>query len=380
MYWQKEVLRSGRSLAFNGTDVLDLPKTGLLNSLILYFSSTQNGQPFLSAVRWRLIDYISKIEVIANGSTVIKSYDGRQALASAWYDDGVEATSMWRHYSNTPHRQWIPIHFGQRFMDDLHGLDLGRYDQVQLKITNIATSTEFTTDIQLDVIAIWNREPDVASRGYYREEDYHVWAPAAGTWEYIDLPTELLIRRVLLRNRPGVVTATAKNASSMTRLMEDIRFSINSRQLDLWRGSLTQLMHLAILELGRYAETMTNIDRNDEMGYEVGVGYVIHGLPSEATSTATPSAISTMGAADVQDSAQEVQQRTADQPLQGLWRGTGYGHCVPLYIARRADLKDHLDPAAKKVITIDAQCASGTTVAGTHAAAESAIVLSRLVP
>ena len=379
MFWQREVLRSGVSMTFNQTYELDLPKNGQLGSLVLYLRSTQNGQPFLTVPRWRLIDYISKIELIGNGAEVIKSFDGRQALASAYYDDGVLATSMWRHYSNTPHRQFIPINFGRWIQDEMFGLDLSRFEQVTLKLTNIATATEFTTDITLDVIAYWLREASGAFAGYFREEEWKVWDPAAGTWEYTDLPVALPIRRILLRGRPAVDTADAKNNSSMHRCMGDIEFTFRTGQTRVYRGSLEQLGHLSILELGKYAETMTHIDRTDEYGYEVGVGYVQHGVVAEGSQTATPSATSSVGSGDVQDSAQEVRNRTADQPLQGLWRGHGMLHNVPLFVARKPDLSDLLNPDALKVVKVDIQCQSGTTVAGTFDAAENAIILSRHV-
>ncbi len=379
MFWQREVLRSGVSMTFNQSFELDLPKNGQLGSLVLYLRSTQNAQPFLTAVRWRLIDYISKIEVIGDGAEVIKSFDGRQALASAYYDDKVLPSSMWRHYSNTPHRQWIPIHFGRWIMDEIFGLDLSRFNQVTLKITNIATATEFTTDVTLDVIAYWVREGSGAFNGYFREEEWRVWDPAAGTVEYNDLPISLPIRRILLRARPAVDTADAKNNSSMHRLMSDIDFTFRTGQVRVYKGSLEQLGHLSILEEGQYAETNTHIDRTDEYGYEVGVGYVQHGVVAEGSQTATPSATSSVGSGDVQDSAQEVRVRTADQPLQGVWKGHGMLHNVPLYVARKADLSDLLNPQALNVVKLDITCQTGTTVAGTHDAAENAIVLSRLV-
>ena len=379
MFWQREVLRTSVGMTFNQTYELDLPKNGILGSLVLYMRSTQNGQPFLTAVRWRLIDYISKIEVIGDGAEVIKSYDGRQALASAFYDDFREPVSMWRHYSNSPHRQWLPLHFGRWFLDDLYGLNLARFNQVTLKVTNIATATEFTTDIDIDVIAYWQREGAGNPAGYFREEEWKIWAPAADTWEYNDLPVALPIRRILLRARPAVDTADAKNNSSMHRLMRDIDFSFRTGQTRVFRGSLEQLGHLSVMEMDARVETMTHIDRTDEYGYEVGVGYVTNGVVAEASATTTPSATSSVGAGDIQDSAQEVHQRTADQPLQGLWRGHGYMHNVPLLYARRPNLEDMLDPAAMSVVKADIQCQSGTTVAGTHAAAENALVLSRLV-
>ncbi len=379
MFWQREVLRDAVSMTFNQTWEYDLPKSGLLGSLVLYLSSTQNGYPFLTAVKWRLLDYISKIEIIGNGSTIIKSFDGRQALASAYHDDKVLASSLWRHYSNTPHRQVIPVHFGTKLMDELRGLDLSRFNQVTLKITNDATSTEFTTDIKATVIAYWNREPVVPIQGYLREEVFEEWDPVAAAISYHDLPIELPIRRILLRARPAVVTATAKNASTMIDLMSNIKHTFRTGQTLVYEGSLRNLGHLSILEIGHYAQTMTMIDRTDEYGYEVGVGYVEHGVVSEGSQTATPSATGSVGSADVQDSAQEVRARTADQPLQGLWSGFGMLHNVPLFDARKPDLSDMMDPDALKTVKVDITCASGTTVTGTDRNAKNAIVLSRLV-
>lgn len=380
MFVQREVLRSGVSMTFNQTYEQDLPKSGVLSSLVLYARSTQNGQPFLTACKWRLIDYLSKIELIGDGQEVIKSFDGRQALACAFYDQkGLVPPSMWRHYSNTPHRQFIPLNFGRFLSDRLYALDLARFEQVKLKITNDATSSQFTTDIQLDVIAYWLREGTPALGGYLREEEWKTWAPAAAAVEYTDLPVGLPIRRILLRARPARDTADAKNNSSMHALMSDIDHTFRTGQTRVYKGSLEDLGHLSVLELGRYAETMTMIDRTDEYGYEVGVGYVTNGLVAEASQTATPSATSSVGSADVQDSAQEVRARTADQPLQGLWRGHGFEHNVPLFMAQEPDLSDLLDPEALRVVKVDITCQTGTTVTGTDRNAENGIILSRLV-
>ena len=376
---QIEVLRTSVGMTFNQTYELDLPKTGRLSSLVLYMRSTQNGQPFLTAVRWRLIDYITKVEVIGDGAQVIKSLSGAQLAAAGYYDEGIEPPNMWRHYSNSPHRQWFVINFGRWLADELYGLDLARFNQVTLKITNDATSTEFTTDIDIDVIAVWNREPSALYRGYLREEEWKFWAPAAAETEYNDLPTGMPIRRIMLQGLPAVDTADAKNNSSMHRLMSDIELTSRTGQVRWYKGSLEQLGHLSVMFLKHQPMSMTHIDRTDEYGYEVGVGYVTNGVVSEGSQTATPSATGSVGSGDVQDSSQEVRNRTADQPLQGLWRGHGYMHCLPLFMARKPDLSDLLDPEIEKTVKLDILCASGTTVAGTSRAARNAIILSRLV-
>lgn len=379
MFWQREQLRSAISMTFNQTYELELPKTGVLGSLVLYARSTDTGAGFLTARKWRLIDYISKIEVIADGSTIIKSYDGRQALYSALYDDGVLATSMWRHYSNSPHRQYIPIHFGRKLMDEIYALDLSRFNQVTLKITNDATATQFTTDIQLDVLAYWIREANIAPQGYLREEEWHTWAPVADAWEYNDLPISLPIRRILLRARPAIDTADAKNNSSMHRLMRDIEFNFRTGQTRVYRGSLENLGHLSILEMGKWQDFRGAIDRTQGYGFETDVGYVIQNLGAWGTDADGIATVLGNMRGDVQDSAQEMGYRTANGMLAWDIRGHGYGHNVPLYTAIKPDMSDILNPADMNVVQLNIQCQSGTTVTGTDRNAENAIVLSRLV-
>jgi len=367
-------------MAFAGTYEYDLPDNGLLGSLVLYVRSTQNGGPFLTARKWRLIDYISKIELIGDGSTVIKSFDGRQALACAFHDQGgLEPPSLWRHYSNTPHRQFIPLNLGRFLFDKMHALDLSRFAQVTLKVTNDATSSEFTTDIKLDVLAYWLREAMGGPVGYYREEEWKKWAPVAATTEYSDMPTGYPIRRILLRARPAVDTADSKNNSSMHNLMDDIEFTKKTGQVRVYKGTLEDLGHLSVLELGRYAECRGAIDRTQGYGFECGVGYVLQNMGyGGADADGISTALSNMRQ-DVQDSAQEMGYRSSNGMLAWTVRGHGYMHNVPLFDSREDDDSDLLDPEADKTVKVDITCKSGTTVTGTGANAENAIVLSRLV-
>jgi len=376
---QKEMVRDGVSMTFGQTYELELPSSGLLQSLVLYIRSTAVSNAFLTAVKWRLIDYITKIEVIGDGSEVIKSFDGRQALASAFYDDFREPASMWRTYATTPQRQWIPIHFGRGFLDELYGLDLSRFKHVSLKITNDASSTYFSTDITLSVMALWLREASTAFVGYFREEEWKTWAPVAAAWEYSELPALLPIRRILLRARPGVDSADAKCNSSFHALMDDIEFTFRSGQVRVYRGDLEMLGHVSVMEMPALAETRGNVDRTAGYGFETHVGYVTQALGYGGADTdGITTALANMRK-DVQESAQESGYRPANGPLAWVARGHGYGHCVPIYYARKPGLEDLLIPADVGSIDLNIYPASGTTVSGTAEAAENGIILSRLV-
>ncbi|KKN35891.1 hypothetical protein LCGC14_0778950 [marine sediment metagenome] len=378
MFTQKEVLRDGVAMTFNQTWELDLPKSGHLMGLVLYLRSTAVSNAFLTAVKWRLIDYISKIEVIGDGSEIIKSFDGRQALASAFYDDFRHPPSMWRTYATTPQRQFIPINFGRHFMDEIYGLDLSKYNQVTLKITNDATSTQFATSVQASVVALWMRENPNGFFGHFREEEWKTWLPVADAWEYNELPIALSIRRILLRHRNATDAADAKNNSSFHRGMDDIEFSYRSGQTRVYRGSLELLGHISVMEMPCLAEIGVKVDRTQGYGFETDVGYVTQAVMAGAADSDGQTANLANARMDVQESAQESGYRPANGNLQGVVRGHGYGHCVPLFYARKDDLDDLLIPNDVKQVDVNIHGQSGSTFSG-DTAAESAIVLSRLV-
>ena len=380
MFTHKEILRSGVGMTFGQTYEFDLPKNGQLMGLVLYLRSKHNSYPFLTAVKWRLIDYISKIEVIGDGVEIIKSYDGRQALAAAFYDDGRVPPHIWRHYSNVTDRQWLPINFGRRFLDEVYGLDLSRFNQVTLKITNDASSTEYTTDVDVDIIALWKREGPSGFAGYFREEEWKTWAAVAGAIEYNDIPVGLPIRRILLRARPGVDTADAKNNVSVARLLDDVDFTFRTGQVRVFKGNGETLGYMSMLDSPGPVEVRGAIDRNAGYGFETGVGYVLSALGAPATDVDSIGTFPPMYLRqDVQESAQEMGERSSQGQLNWVVRGWGFMHNVPLWQALKEDLSDLLDPEAEGVVKVNIACRSGSTVSGTHDVARNAIILSRLV-
>lgn len=380
MFWQRELYRQATAMTFAQTFELDLPQSGNLGSIGLLFASAGVSGAFATAVKWRLIDYISKIELIGNGATVIKSFDGRQALACNYYDDRVVPFSLWRNYIAAPHRQAVVINFGRRMHDLDHYLDMSRFDQVKLRITNDASATQYTTDIRLDVVLNWLREPAKPSLGYYREEEWKLWQPAAGAIVYSDMPTEHKIRRILLRARPGVDTADAANNSSMNNIMGDIDYSLRTGQTRVFKGSMDVLGRMSYEELGYTPETAGYICRTAAYKFDVGLGYVTNMVSAPASMGATPAAYPiTLAQGDVNDGSQGSIAYQADYPLHWNARGFGYMYNVPLFDSDDPEDADVLDPATDKVVKVDIECNSGTTVSGTDHVAENAIILSRLV-
>lgn len=379
-FWQKEILRDGAVMPFNQTYELDLPTSGLLGSLVLYLRSAANAGALTNVRLWRLFEYISKIEVIGDGAEVIKSFDGPQALASAFYDQGVEPLGKWGNYNGVTHRQVIPINFGRFLADELYGLDLSRFSQVTLKITNTATSTEFSTGITLSVIALWAREGAGAFNGYLREEEWKTWAPAASSAEYSNLPTRWPIRRIILRARPAIGAASVnQNANTITSQMATIEFTHKGGQVRRFNGSLEVLGWMASSEWGREVVTRGEVMRPADGHFDCGIGYVTS-IVGAASQVDDPGGVypGTIIRADTQLSSQLVWDVDGTSPVEFVARGWGYLHTVPLFVATNPNLEDLLSVEELKQVAVDITPGSGTfTGAGVNA--ESAIVLSRLV-
>jgi len=366
-------------MAFGQTWELDLPKDGQLGSLLLQMSSSPDSNALLILPKWRLIDYITKIEVMGDGSEVIKSLDGVEAIAAAFYDDGRVPVGLWRTYATTPQRQWVPIHFGRRFLDEIYGLDLSRFKQVTLKITNAAADAQWQTDVTVSVFGYFLREAAAPFAGYFREELWKSWLPVADAIEYNDLPVGLPIRRLLLEARPARDTADSKNNSTMIDLMLEIDFTFRSGQVRVYHDSLERLAHMMSCEGIGEVVTRGAIHRTAGYGFECGIGYCTSNIGvGTADADGRTSVIANMRK-DIQDSAQEIGYQTAEGPLAWVVRGNSFCDCTPLWFARKEDLSDLLDPAGLEVVKVDIKCRSNRTLTGTSRNARNGIVLSRLV-
>ena len=75
-FYRYEYLREAVSMTLNNTFKLELPDAGKLSALFIRISGSQISGFGASGGDWRIIDKISKVEVLANGSSIVKSITG----------------------------------------------------------------------------------------------------------------------------------------------------------------------------------------------------------------------------------------------------------------------------------------------------------------
>jgi hypothetical protein len=89
MYKQYEYLREAVTMTRNQTYKLDLPKSGMLSSILFKVEAACASGATLAGGNWRLLDFLGKLEVIANGSTIVKSLDVKHCHFLTWLHQGI---------------------------------------------------------------------------------------------------------------------------------------------------------------------------------------------------------------------------------------------------------------------------------------------------
>lgn len=200
--WRAHYLIPERAFASDAqTEVFDLPLVGLLSDIMLEVkatSGTTNADIFLA-------DVLTKIEVIGDGSTVIKSFTGKECQALAAYNDGHMPPDKEYSPSGTCWG-YFPIYFGRYPGDQMYAMDCSRWNSLQLRVTYNLTggaalnTTGFATGT--GKFTAWGHYAPVAAGftpvGYIKSEEKHVWTTAAATYYDFDLARDYPYRRLML--------------------------------------------------------------------------------------------------------------------------------------------------------------------------------------
>jgi hypothetical protein len=360
-YWQREFLRSGATWTNGGTLKLDLPKTGLLGSIMIHARRAQAQDAFATALKWRLIDYISKVEIIANGSEIIKSYTGEVAKALTFFDGGGGAPDQEQNYSAGTRRAHFMVNFGRRLFDRRFLLDLSKFSNVEINLTNDGTSSFFGGDWTVDILCYYLRDlPANVAQGYFRTEDWRSWTTVQNERKYLDLPTERKIRRIGLHVLPAF--GTNNNADTQSyNVVDDIELYLKSRALKVMDYSLRELWYENYFHHGR--EMLAAIEPYHTGGYgvKVGLGQTLAKAIGQMPQGGTPGA-STIALEPGNDGASQKLLRTGTDNYSMILLGLALENLGMIHFDQDPDDPGSwLDPAVDKVVNLDVHTADSAS-------------------
>lgn len=374
MYFQMELLREGVAMNLNDTYKLELPDWGSLGSILLRFNGAQATGLGQSGGKWRIIDFLSKLEVILNGSTICKSLKADMVQAIAFYDNGILSPDPYRNYATNVQYCYILLNFGRKLYDPLLGLQLDNYKSTELLITNDATTASFS-DLAVTVMAVWRREVDTPFTHHLRSEEWRKWTTVADETQYLELPTQFPIRRILLQAIPALDAAFIEK-TELHNLMDDIDLAFATGSIRVYKGGIDDIMRLNLYHYGRNLIMGGSTYMFADKGINMGLGrveYSAHG--SGSLDGAASATIPTMQGSN-NAATQKPETYEADSPIQLIVGGMAYHHTIVFPFDMGDMPENYLDPDLRKTVKLDIHTRNDSNAAsGTNR-----VILDRLVP
>ena len=126
----------------SGTETIDLPERDILSELMVQCRSLG---AYSDDMVVPMHVQVSKLELLVDGSTVVKSLTGTQVRALQWYNGGafgLDDPNQSAHNENFRYTNF-PLYLGRFAGDTKYGLDMSAYSNPQLKITWDVSTTSW---------------------------------------------------------------------------------------------------------------------------------------------------------------------------------------------------------------------------------------------
>ncbi|GAJ09123.1 unnamed protein product, partial [marine sediment metagenome] len=185
-YFQQRYLEEARTFpALAGLLTIDLPNKGLLSGIEIRVQGTNPDITSKPDV-W-LHDRLKKLEVIVNGSQVVKSYDARQLLAMMLYKKTPHLSHDMKNQSFGSTKEYFYINLGRWYHDNEYMLDLSQVNDPELRIeydfaltgaSGWDEGTAMTAEPSYYIILHLLRDTTLVPKGYIKTSEIHRFVAA----------------------------------------------------------------------------------------------------------------------------------------------------------------------------------------------------------
>lgn len=361
-YWDLQKVAYKTAPSLGGTSLYDLPKSGFLSGILCRLSAGVVVNAAATIVDWRLLQTLTKLEVILNGTYDAKSITGEVAEAILWYSMGKSSLEYARYvYAGGTAYDFFALLFGRKLFDDEYGLDLGKYDSVELKITNNQSSTFWSAAAAEEVYALILREPVSPPKGFIRSREWRKWTTISDEWQYLDLPTEDLLARAILQAIPPVTNG--EETTSWFNMMYDIKYMMRSGAVTMFDADLETLSKLNALDYPYDLIQAGEVELAGGRGIRTGIGRTV-GWSGQETRDALTAPTEPLAIKPTPDGCLRVNVRNVDYGHSFLAKGVGPWETAVFNHHRKGDFSDALDLAKEKQVELNIHTRSGAAYAG----------------
>lgn len=264
--WRYHIAVEPISLTADDTDQIDLPSEGVISKMEILISAT-NAAEIEQVGQRRLAEHITNISLTGDTNDIIHDLNGFQTRLMAMDTEQKIPPEEFRGYISAPQNSVFPIYPGRYARDEDFGLDLEKWTNVRLAITNDIELSRFDVNsIQCAVRFLWTFDDDIKPAAYLAKTIVDEQAvPVANNWARpVILPKRFPIRRVAVEGfipTNTVSTDEGKPKATLDTSITDIKFTKQARKDMIWHDTLAQLF--------RWNE--------DEYGHKLIEAYLDHG-------------------------------------------------------------------------------------------------------
>jgi len=199
------------------TKTIDITTRDVISRMFIRFKAQNAG------VRATLLAHpaglISKVELV-DGSNVLHSLNGHEIQALNYYDQLVTPDSEIIDGDNDWQHACFMIDFGRFLFDPVYAFDPKKFINPQLKITHNYKSLDANAAAgKLLIKADIFDEKTVDPVGFLMTKQIQTYDSGNDTYEYIDIPTDYPIRKLLIR--AYLVSKSVESEIDEIRLSED---------------------------------------------------------------------------------------------------------------------------------------------------------------
>lgn len=213
MYFKEQRYQKAKASTLASTHTVELPDTGLLDSLSMYLRIT-NAADMSTSAPTNIHHHITKIEVVGDTDKILFSMTGEEAIAKAYRKMGALPPFKQDEYNGKSQDMMIPIFFGRKYKDGLLALDLSKWDKVELQVTNDFTTDEIVAaSLSMETRLCTIEDTAATISKFLKQWEYQTDKPDADE-DYVrpKLPTKGLLRSLMIQLDPDLTADTAEVA------------------------------------------------------------------------------------------------------------------------------------------------------------------------
>ncbi|MBA7622111.1 hypothetical protein ES703_29482 [subsurface metagenome] len=228
MYFQTRYLQEKKTFdSLTGLDTIDLPNKGLLSGIELNIDGICGEGADLPDV-W-LHNRLTKLELVVNGSKVVKSLSGDQLLADMLYKRTPLYTHDMKNKSGASCEEFFHINLGRHYHDLDYMLDLSKVNDPELRIEydfkktghngwtkGVAMSDEPNRSVVLHLL----REPPMEPKGYIKTSEIYRFTGGPSKKENMTIPRGPVYSNLYLQSFYA--------AQGLTLLLDKVELNFNN--------------------------------------------------------------------------------------------------------------------------------------------------------